>query len=45
MSFVHNEGNHDWYMSPQSGNCSSISRHIEIDEGLAKKIIKYYFKF
>ncbi|MCP4578584.1 MAG: type II toxin-antitoxin system HicA family toxin [Deltaproteobacteria bacterium] len=38
--FVRHGGNHDWYRNPQSGKSQPIARHTEIEDGLAKRIIK-----
>jgi len=38
--FVRHVGNHDWYKNPQSGKSQPIPRHNEIEDGLAKRIIK-----
>ena len=38
--FVRHGGNHDWYKNFQSGKSQPIPRHKEIDDGLAKRIIK-----
>ena len=38
--FVRHGGNHDWYKNPQSGKSQAIPRHKEIEDGLAKRIIK-----
>ncbi|MBW1717226.1 MAG: type II toxin-antitoxin system HicA family toxin [Deltaproteobacteria bacterium] len=38
--FVRHGRNHDWYKNPQSGKSQPIARHTEIEDGLAKRIIK-----
>jgi len=38
--FVRHGANHDWYTNPQSGKSQPIPRHNEIEDGLAKRIIK-----
>ncbi|HDH98209.1 MAG TPA: type II toxin-antitoxin system HicA family toxin [Deltaproteobacteria bacterium] len=38
--FVRHGGNHDWYRNPQSGVSQPVARHSEIEDGLAKRIIK-----
>ena len=38
--FVRHAGNHDWYKNPQSGKSQPIPRHTEIEDSLAKRIIK-----
>ncbi|MDQ7785105.1 MAG: type II toxin-antitoxin system HicA family toxin [Desulfomonilaceae bacterium] len=32
--------NHDWYRNPQTGRSQPVPRHKEIEDGLAKRIIK-----
>ena len=38
--FVRHGADHDLYKNPRTGALESIPRHINIDENLAKKIIK-----
>jgi len=38
--FVRHGGNHDWYKNPQTGRTQPIPGHKEIEDGLAKRIIK-----
>ena len=38
--FVRHGGNHDLYMNPKTGKRQPIPRHNEIDEHLARHIIK-----
>jgi predicted RNA binding protein YcfA (HicA-like mRNA interferase family) len=38
--FVRHGGNHDWYKNPHSGKSQPIPRHTEIEDSLAKRIIK-----
>ncbi|MCL2845095.1 MAG: type II toxin-antitoxin system HicA family toxin [Chitinivibrionia bacterium] len=38
--FVRHGGNHDWYKNPKTGVGQAIPRHSEINEMLAKCIIK-----
>jgi len=38
--FVRHGANHDWYKNPQTGRSQPIPRHKEIEDGLAKRIIK-----
>ena len=38
--FVRHGGNHDWYKNPTSGISQPIARHTEIEDGLAKRIVK-----
>jgi predicted RNA binding protein YcfA (HicA-like mRNA interferase family) len=33
-------GNHDWYQNPVGGVCRPVPRHREINEKLAKHILK-----
>jgi predicted RNA binding protein YcfA (HicA-like mRNA interferase family) len=38
--FVRHGANHDWYKNPQTSKSQPIPRHKEIEDGLAKRIIK-----
>lgn len=38
--FVRYGSNHDWYKNPKTGKSQPIPRHKEIEDGLAKRIIK-----
>jgi len=38
--FIRHGGNHDWYQNPETKFCQPIPRHNEINELLAKHIIK-----
>jgi predicted RNA binding protein YcfA (HicA-like mRNA interferase family) len=38
--FVRHGGNHDLYMNPKTGRRQPIPRHNEIDEHLARHVIK-----
>ncbi len=38
--FKRNGGNHDWYKNPITGAHQPIPRHREINEMLAKRILK-----
>ena len=38
--FIRHGGNHDWYQNPKTGMCQPVPRHREIDEYLAKSIIR-----
>lgn len=38
--FIRHGGNHDWYQNPKIKVSQPISRHREINERLAKHIIK-----
>lgn len=37
---IRNGGKHDWYQNINTGACQPIPRHREINEMLAKSIIK-----
>lgn len=37
---VRHGGNHDWYQNPTTQVCQPVPRHREINEKLAKHIIK-----
>ncbi|MDO9140255.1 MAG: type II toxin-antitoxin system HicA family toxin [Methylobacter sp.] len=37
---VRNGGRHDWYTNPQTKQSQPVPRHNEINENLAKSIIK-----
>lgn len=38
--FLRHGANHDWYQNPFTGICQSVPRHGEINERLAKHILK-----
>jgi len=38
--FVRHGGKHDWYRNPETGVSQPVPRHAEIDESLAKHILK-----
>ena len=38
--FVRHGGKHDYYRNPETGRVETIPRHREVDERLAKKILK-----
>jgi len=38
--FIRHGGKHDWYQNPQTGVSQPIPRHREINENLAKHILK-----
>lgn len=38
--FFRHGGKHDWYQQPKTGMCQPVPRHREINEILAKNIIK-----
>jgi mRNA interferase HicA len=38
--FIRHGGNHDWYRNPKTGVSQPVPRHREINEFLAKHILK-----
>ncbi|MBC8236141.1 type II toxin-antitoxin system HicA family toxin [bacterium] len=38
--FIRHGGRHDWYQNPKTGACQAVPRHREINEYLAKHILK-----
>jgi len=38
--FIRHGGKHDWYQNPQTGVSQPVPRHREINENLAKHILK-----
>jgi mRNA interferase HicA len=38
--FLRHGGKHDWYHNPKSGTSQPVPRHREINENLAKHILK-----
>jgi predicted RNA binding protein YcfA (HicA-like mRNA interferase family) len=38
--FVRHGGKHDWYTNPKTGMSQPVPRHTEINEQLAKHILK-----
>jgi len=38
--FIRHGGNHDWYQNPRTKVAQPIPRHNEVNENLAKHIIK-----
>ncbi|GAK52324.1 hypothetical protein U14_03575 [Candidatus Moduliflexus flocculans] len=38
--FIRHGGKHDWYQNTETGECQLVPRHREIDERLAKHILK-----
>ncbi|MDD2600150.1 MAG: type II toxin-antitoxin system HicA family toxin [Kiritimatiellae bacterium] len=38
--FVRHGGNHDWYQNPETKMCQPIPRHREVNELVARSIIK-----
>ncbi len=39
-AFIRHGGKHDWYQNPDTGACQPVPRHREINEHLARGIIK-----
>ncbi|MHC4406698.1 MAG: type II toxin-antitoxin system HicA family toxin [Planctomycetota bacterium] len=39
-ALIRRGGNHDWYRNPNTGVSQPVPRHREINERLAKRIIK-----
>jgi len=39
-SFIRHGGNHDWYQNPRTKVAQPVPRHTEINDNLAKHIIK-----
>ncbi len=37
---IRHGGNHDWYQNTQTKACQPVPRHREINENLAKSILK-----
>lgn len=40
--FLRHGGNHDWYQHPENKVCQPVPRHNEINENLAKHILKKF---
>lgn len=38
--FIRHGGKHDWYQNPETKVCQPVSRHNEINEHLARAIIR-----
>ena len=38
--FVRHGGNHDWYRNPKTGTSQPVPRHRDVNEFLAKHILK-----
>ena len=38
--FIRHGGKHDWYQNPETKMCQPIPRHREINEYVARNIIK-----
>lgn len=38
--FIRHGGKHDWYQNPKTGTCQPVPRHKEINEYLARSIIR-----
>ncbi|MDD5260443.1 MAG: type II toxin-antitoxin system HicA family toxin [Methylacidiphilales bacterium] len=41
---IRHGGNHDWYQHPETKICQPVPRHREINENLARHIIKKFTK-
>ncbi|HHH13827.1 MAG TPA: type II toxin-antitoxin system HicA family toxin [Thiolapillus brandeum] len=39
-TFIRHGGRHDWYQNPRTKVCQPVPRHREINENLAKSILK-----
>lgn len=39
-AFIRHGRKHDWYQNPYTGVCQPVPRHREINERLAKHIVK-----
>jgi len=37
---IRHGGNHDWYQNPKTGVCQPVPRHREINEHLARHILR-----
>ena len=37
---IRHGGNHDWYQNPSTGVCQPVPRHREINERLARHILR-----
>ncbi|MBI5409842.1 MAG: type II toxin-antitoxin system HicA family toxin [Nitrospirae bacterium] len=42
--FIRHGGNHDWYQNPETRVSQPVPRHSEINENLAKHIVKMLSK-
>jgi predicted RNA binding protein YcfA (HicA-like mRNA interferase family) len=38
--FIRHGGNHDWYRNPRTGMAQPVPRHREINDNLAKQVLK-----
>ena len=38
--FIRHGGKHDWYRNPETGISQAVPRHKEVNEHLARQIIK-----
>jgi len=38
--FIRHGGKHDWYQNPETKMCQPVPRHTEINEHLARNIIR-----
>jgi predicted RNA binding protein YcfA (HicA-like mRNA interferase family) len=39
-ALIRHGGNHDWYRNPKTGTAQPVPRHREVNEFLAKHILK-----
>lgn len=39
-TLIRHGGRHDWYQNPKTGMCQPVPRHREINEYLARHILK-----
>ncbi len=39
-TFIRHGGKHDWYRNVDTGMCQPVPRHVEINEHLARRIIR-----
>jgi len=37
---IRHGGRHDWYQNPNTGVCQPVPRHLEVNENLARHILK-----
>ncbi|HNR94549.1 MAG TPA: type II toxin-antitoxin system HicA family toxin [Kiritimatiellia bacterium] len=38
--FIRHGGKHDWFQNPKTGHCQPVPRHREINDNLARHIMK-----
>lgn len=38
--FIRHGGKHDWYQNPATGACQPVPRHTEINDYLARAVIR-----